>query len=80
MMVIVSEYCCTSFPCFSLAAMDPLIRNDWALLSKIDYRDSRDDRFYLSLNWNRFDSMHFVLRDNGRLGGIAARVGFALHR
>lgn len=31
-------------------------RNDWALFSKIDYRDSKDDRFYLSLNWNRFDS------------------------
>jgi hypothetical protein len=31
-------------------------RNDWALFSKIDYRDSKDDRWYLSLNWNRFDS------------------------
>jgi hypothetical protein len=31
-------------------------RNDWSLFSKIDYRDSKDDRFYLSLNWNRFDS------------------------
>src|SRR6266545_4540339 len=27
-----------------------------ALFSKIDYRDSKDDRWYLSLNWNRFDS------------------------
>ena len=34
----------------------PRFRNDWALFSKIDYRDSRDDRWYLSLNWNRFDS------------------------
>jgi len=34
----------------------PRFRNDWALFSKIDYRDSKDDRFYLSLNWNRFDS------------------------
>jgi hypothetical protein len=32
------------------------LRNDWSLFSKIDYRDSKDDRFYLSLNWNRFDS------------------------
>jgi len=31
-------------------------RNDWALFSKIDYRDVKDDRLYLSLNWNRFDS------------------------
>ena len=31
-------------------------RNDWALFSKIDYRDAKDDRFYISLNWNRFDS------------------------
>ncbi len=29
---------------------------DWSLFSKIDYRDAKDDRFYLSLNWNRFDS------------------------
>ncbi|MBI3475110.1 MAG: TonB-dependent receptor [Acidobacteria bacterium] len=34
----------------------PRFRNDWALLTKIDYRDSKDDRIYLSLNWNRFDS------------------------
>src|SRR5205085_5083393 len=34
----------------------PRFRNDWALFSRIDYRDSKDDRFYLSLNWNRFDS------------------------
>ena len=34
----------------------PRFRNDWALFSKIDYRDAKDDRFYLSLNWNRFDS------------------------
>ena len=26
------------------------------MFSKIDYRDAKDDRFYLSLNWNRFDS------------------------
>lgn len=31
-------------------------RNDWALFAKFDYRDVKDDRFYLSLNWNRFDS------------------------
>jgi len=34
----------------------PRFRNDWSLFSKIDYRDVKDDRFYLSLNWNRFDS------------------------
>lgn len=34
----------------------PRYRNDWALFSKIDYRDAKDDRWYLSLNWNRFDS------------------------
>jgi len=36
--------------------VQPRFGNDWSLFSKIDYRDSRDDRFYLSLNWNRFDS------------------------
>lgn len=36
--------------------VQPRFRNDWSLFSKIDYRDSKDDRFYLSLNWNRFDS------------------------
>ena len=37
-------------------------RNDWSLFSKIDYRDVKDDRFYLSLNWNRFDSPNgFIL-------------------
>jgi len=36
--------------------IQPRFRNDWSLFSKIDYRDSKDDRFYLSLNWNRFDS------------------------
>ena len=30
--------------------------NDWSLFSRIDYHDIKDDRFYLSLNWNRFDS------------------------
>jgi hypothetical protein len=34
----------------------PRFRNDWSLFSKFDYRDAKDDRFYLSLNWNRFDS------------------------
>lgn len=36
--------------------IQPRFRDDWSLFSKIDYRDSKDDRFYLSLNWNRFDS------------------------
>ena len=34
----------------------PRFRNDWALFSKVDYRDAKDDRWYLSVNWNRFDS------------------------
>ena len=34
----------------------PRFRNDWSLFSKLDYRDRKDDRFYLSVNWNRFDS------------------------
>ena len=34
----------------------PRFRNDWALFAKLDYRDAKDDRWYLSLNWNRFDS------------------------
>ena len=40
----------------SSLGVHPRFRNDWALFSKIDYRDAKDDRFYLSLNWNRFDS------------------------
>jgi hypothetical protein len=45
-------------------------RNDWALFSKIDYRDSKDDRFYLSLNWNRFDSSNgFILGPQTALFG-----------
>ncbi|MBZ5663577.1 MAG: TonB-dependent receptor [Acidobacteriia bacterium] len=36
--------------------VQPRFANDWSLFSKIDYRDAKDDRFYLSLNWNRFDS------------------------
>jgi hypothetical protein len=40
----------------SSLGVQPRFRNDWSLFAKIDYRDSKDDRFYLSLNWNRFDS------------------------
>jgi hypothetical protein len=40
----------------SSLGLQPRFRNDWALFAKIDYRDSKDDRWYLSLNWNRFDS------------------------
>jgi Carboxypeptidase regulatory-like domain/TonB dependent receptor len=44
--------------------------NDWSLFAKIDYRDSKDDRFYLSLNWNRFDSPHgFILGSQTALFG-----------
>jgi Carboxypeptidase regulatory-like domain len=43
---------------------------DWSLFSKIDYRDSKDDRFYLSLNWNRFDSPNgFILGTQTALFG-----------
>jgi len=39
-------------------------------LSKIDYRDVKDDRFYLSLNWNRFDSPNgFILGPQTALFG-----------
>jgi Carboxypeptidase regulatory-like domain len=45
-------------------------RNDWSLFSKIDYRDAKDDRFYLSLNWNRFDSPNgFILGPQTALFG-----------
>ena len=44
--------------------------NDWSLFSKIDYRDAKDDRFYLSLNWNRFDSPNgFILGSQTALFG-----------
>jgi hypothetical protein len=42
----------------------PRFRDDWALFSRIDYRDSKDDRFYLSLNWNRFDSPGGMITNN----------------
>jgi hypothetical protein len=45
-------------------------RRDWSLFSKIDYRDVKDDRFYLSLNWNRFDSPNgFILGPQTALFG-----------
>lgn len=44
--------------------------NDWSLTSRIDYRDSKDDRFYLSGNWNRFDSPNgFILGTQTALFG-----------
>jgi hypothetical protein len=47
--------------------------NDWSLFSKIDYRDAKDDRFYLSLNWNRFDSPNgFILGSQTALFGKSA--------
>ena len=50
--------------------VQPRFANDWSLFSKIDYRDSKDDRFYLSLNWNRFDSPHgFILGTQTALFG-----------
>ena len=51
----------------------PRFRNDWSLFSKIDYRDSKDDRFYLSVNWNRFDSPSgFILGAQNALFGKSA--------
>jgi hypothetical protein len=53
--------------------VQPRWRNDWSLFSKIDYRDSKDDRFYLSLNWNRFDSPSgFILGTQTALFGKSA--------
>jgi hypothetical protein len=53
--------------------VQPRYRNDWSLFSKIDYRDSKDDRFYLSLNWNRFDSPSgFILGTQTALFGKSA--------
>jgi hypothetical protein len=50
--------------------VQPRFRNDWSLFSKIDYRDAKDDRFYLSLNWNRFDSPNgFILGSQTALFG-----------
>ena len=46
----------------SLSAIDSNLgvrqrfRNDWSSFTKFDYHDAKDDRFYLSLNWNHFDS------------------------
>lgn len=57
----------------SNSGVQPRFRNDWALFSKIDYRDSKDDRFYLSLNWNRFDSPHgFIVSSQTPLFGKSA--------
>ena len=51
----------------------PRYGNDWSLFSKIDYRDRKDDRFYLSLNWNRFDSPHgFIAGSQTALFGKSA--------
>ena len=47
-------------------------RNDWSLFSRFDYHDVRDDRFYLSLNWNRFDSPSgMITSSNTPLFGIS---------
>jgi hypothetical protein len=39
-------------------------RNDWSLFNRFDYHDAKDDRFYLSLNWNRFDSPSGIITSN----------------
>jgi hypothetical protein len=53
--------------------LQPRFRNDWALFSKIDYRDAKDDRFYLSLNWNRFASPNgFIVNSQTPLFGKSA--------
>jgi Carboxypeptidase regulatory-like domain/TonB dependent receptor len=47
-------------------------RNDWSLFSRFDYHDAKDDRFYLSLNWNRFDSPSgMITANNTPLFGIS---------
>ena len=54
----------------SNTGVQPRFGNDWSLFSKIDYRDAKDDRFYLSLNWNRFDSPNgFILGTQTALFG-----------
>jgi hypothetical protein len=53
--------------------VQPRSGNDWSLFSKMDYRDSKDDRFYLSLNWNRFDSPSgFIVNSQTPLFGKSA--------
>jgi Carboxypeptidase regulatory-like domain/TonB dependent receptor len=48
-------------------------RNDWSLSTRFDYHDVKDDRFYLSLNWNRFDSPSgMITASNTPLFGISA--------
>jgi len=48
-------------------------RNDWEMFAKMDYRDAKDDRFYLSLNWNRFDSPSgMIVNTQTPLYGISA--------
>ena len=50
--------------------IQPRFANDWSLFSRFDYRDAKDDRFYLSLNWNRFDSPNgFILGTQTALFG-----------
>jgi hypothetical protein len=47
-------------------------RNDWSLSTRFDYHDVKDDRFYLSLNWNRFDSPSgMITASNTPLFGIS---------
>jgi hypothetical protein len=53
--------------------VQPRYRNDWSFFAKVDYRDSKDDRFYLSFNWNRFDSPSgFILGTQTALFGKSA--------
>ena len=48
-------------------------RNDWSFFTRFDYHDAKDDRFYLSLNWNRFDSPGgMITGSNTPLFGISA--------
>ena len=50
----------------------PRYRNDWSLFSRFDYHDVKDDRFYLSLNWNRFDSPSgMITASNTPLFGVS---------
>ena len=56
----------------SSLGIQPRYRNDWSLFNRFDYHDVKDDRFYLSLNWNRFDSPSgMITASNTPLFGIS---------
>ncbi len=40
------------------------LRDDWSVFTRLDYRDAKDDRLYLSVNWNRFDSPSGIITNS----------------